>query len=308
MGTVAQSHDWPRLAYDEYKETRDTLLLYTQVVGKIRMALTPPMPNWGHAALKVTQRGLATGPLWVGDGSLGIEMDLTGHEVRLERSDGRRASVPLEPCTVAEFYERMLGAIAFLDVSVTINPVPSEIPDKTPLDQDTVHSHYSPLQAHRLFQAVSRVEAVFEQFQSDYWGKQAINFWWGFFDLSTTRFSGRLTRPPEGVGSIMSGSLTAESIAFNFALGDPTMPQATFIGHAYPHPAGIASAPLLPGTARWVERPGMFVLPYDDVRDSAAPAHTLLEFMRSAYDAVARLGGWDRERLEGIRIEERRAA
>ena len=291
---------WPELRYDEYKDTEDTLHLLTQMMGKLRMALVPPLPQWAHTALRVSPRGFTTMPVWVGDGSLGVELDLISHEMRFDRSDGRRLVLPLESGTIAGYYRELERALEELDVKVEINPLPAEIPDALALDQDTVHGSYDPQLANHIWQAFVRVAAVFEEYQSDYHGRQsALNFWWGGFDLSVTRFSGRRLEPPEGLGHIMSGALTAESIGINFFVGSEQMPQASFVAHVHPKPAGLESAQVRPAASAWIDTPGMFLLPYEAVRTAADPRVTLLEFCRSVYEAGATLAGWDREELEG---------
>jgi hypothetical protein len=299
---ATQPDSWPQLRYEDYKETKATLHMYAQIIGKLRLALTPPLAQWAHAPLRLSPDGLTTGPLWVGNGTLGIDVDLVHHRVLLQHSDGGSDSVPLEPVSVATFYARIQEVLANLGVRPQINTRPAEVPDPIPFEADMQHASYEPLQANQLWQAMIRAGAVFEAFASGYWGKQTpVSFYWGGFDLGTQRFSGRYLEPPEGLPQIMAGSLDAEVFAVGLHFGRPDMPAPGFTALAYPMPPQAASASLRPSQARWVEMPGMgglFVLPYEAVQKAADSRQVLLEFCRSTYETVAELGGWDRQALE----------
>jgi hypothetical protein len=297
-----QPDSWPEVHYEDYKATKATLHMYTQVVGKLRLTLTPPLAQWAHAPLRLSADGLTTGPLWVGDGTLGIDMDLIHHEVSFQRSNGHREVVPLEAVGVAVFYARVLQALAKLNVAVQVNTRPAEVSDPIPFEDDTQHATYEPAQANQLWQAMIRAGSVFEQFQSGYWGKQTpTSFYWGGFDLGMQRYSGRAMKPPEGLPQIMTGSLDAEVFAVGLQFGRDDMPAPGFTALASPLPASAASASLRPAQAQWVEMAGMggiFVLPYEAVRLSADPRQALLEFCNSTYEAVADSAGWERGLLE----------
>lgn len=292
---------WPELRYEEYGETKDTLHMYAQILGKLRLTLKPPLAQWAHAPLQLDVDGFTTGPLWVGDGAVGATLDLIHHEARFARSDGRRETVQ-SGGAVAEFYRQVRGALDRLDVTATINLMPQEVQEPIPFDEDTTHATYDPGQARRLWQAYLRVGAVYERFQSGYWGKQSpVGLYWGGFDLSMTRYSGRPMPAPEGLPQIMAGALDAELMGVSFSLGNAQMPQPSFVISAFPPPAGMDSAHLHPHEARYAEFPGMggvYLLSYEDVRKAGDPAQALLEFCTSAYEAIASLGGWDRELLE----------
>ena len=294
--------EWPRLDYEAYDSTRNTLHMYTQIIGKLRLALTPPLAQWAHAPLKLGVDGFTTGPLKVAGGTLGVNLDLITHEARFVRSDGRRAVVPLGSPTVADFYGSVRAALAELDVAVAINPLPQEVPDPVAFDQNTVPGEYDARQANLLWQAMLRAGSVMEQFQSGYWGKQSPpSLYWGGFDFGMSRFSGRSMEPPAGLPKIMTGSLDAEAMSVGLNFGTAQMPAPAFTAIAFPPPAGVGSAKVSPAQARWVEMPGLgglFVLPYDDVAAAADPGALLLGFLRSTYEAVADLGGWDRAALE----------
>ncbi len=292
---------WPELRYEAYRDTRETLHMYSQIVGKLRLALTPPLAQWAHAPLRFTQNGFTTTPLWVGDGTMAADLDLIRHEARFERSDGRRVAVPLGT-PVAEFYRDVRAALDELSVSATINPVPQEVADPIPFDQDTRHHVYDPEQANLLWQAAIRVASVQEQYASGYWGKQTPpGYFWGGGDFGMSRYSGRRALAPEGLPKIMTGSLDAEAVSSLFVFGNDAAPDASFIVMPFPPPAGIESATVLPAAARWWQAPGTpgsFALAYDAVRTAEDPRATLLSFLRSTYEAVADLGGWDRDLLE----------
>ncbi len=309
---AVHTDSWPELRYEQYRETRDLLHMQAQIVGKLRLALTPPLAQWAHAPLRLSADGLATGPLWVGDGVLAVDLDLVRHEARFERSDGRRAAVELGLGTVAEFFSSVRDVLDELDVDVAINPMPQEVPEPVAFDSDTRQRAYDREQANRLYQAMIRVGSVYEQAQSGYWGKQSpVSFYWGGFDLSVTRYSGRPLQAPEGLPQIMTGSLDAELANVSFGFGSDEVPQPAFTAAAFPQPAGMASARLRPAEAHYVEVPGMggvFVLSYDDLRGAAEPRSALLEFCRGSFAAVAELGGWDRALLERKPPEVRKAA
>jgi len=291
---------WPELRYQDYNETRQTLHMYTQVIGKIRLALTPPLAQWGHAPLRLSADGFTTTPLWAGDGSLNADVDLIRHETRFERSDGRRVTIA-HGTTVAEYYGGVRSALAELGVTVRINPVPQEVADPIPFDQDAKHHIYDPEQANRLWRAALRVGAVYDQSASGFWGKQTPpGLAWGGGDFSMTRFSGRAAQPPKGLPRIMTGSLDAESVTHTFVLGSDDAPAPAFITMGFPPGPGVESARVEPAEAGWVQMPSMsvFALGYDTVRGSSDPEATLRSFLRSTYEAFADAGRWDRTLLE----------
>ena len=303
MAPAPPTDTWPELRYDDYKDTMDTLHMYTQIVGKLRLMLAPPLSQWAHAPLKLSADGLTTGPLWVGDGVMSADLDLVHHEARFTRSDGRRAIIELGQGPVADFFGRVVAVLDELHVDVTINPMPQEIPAPIAFDQDRTHGTYDPRQANLLWQTFIRVGSVFEQAQTGFWGKQSpVSFYWGGFDLALTRYSGRaVQKAPEGLPQIMTGSLDAEMANIAYHLGNGQMPRASFAAAAFPPPQDMASAPVRPAQASYVEMPhvgGMFLLTYDDVRSAGDPRTTLLDFCTSSFDAIAQLGAWDRALLE----------
>lgn len=298
----ARTDSWPELRYEDYRDTRDTLHMQSQIIGKLRLALTPPLAQWAHAPLRLNADGLTTGPLWVGDGTLSVELDLVRHEARLQRSDGRQERIALAQA-VGDFFAAVQDSLRSLGVDTRINPMPQEVPDPISFETDTAHNVYDEDQANRLWQAMIRAGSVYEMFQSGYWGKQTpVSFYWGGFDLGISRYSGRSMEAPQGVPRIMTGSFDAESFSLDFSFGrDEMAREPSFAALAYPMPAGAAQAMIRPEQATYVEMPGLgglFTLRYEDVRTAADPRQALLEFARSTYEAVAEASGWDRDRLE----------
>jgi Family of unknown function (DUF5996) len=287
-----QMDEWPDLPYEWWRSTRDTLHLYTQVVGKLRLALSPFEPQWANVPLYLTARGLTTSPVPVGSGTFDAELDLFDHELVVRVSDGGLARVPLRGA-VAEFYERVMEALRGLGLSVEVSELPSEIPDPIPFPLDRTHQTYDGAKAHRFWQLLSRVDVVMKGHRARFLGKTSpVHFFWGSFDLANTRFSGRPATPPPGVGTILRYSDDAELICAGFWPGDQRTPFPAFFAYGYPKPDGIEHVRPRPEAARWVDEAGLFLLPYDAVRTAPAPADAILEFLESTYGACAARLGW----------------
>jgi Family of unknown function (DUF5996) len=290
---MTRSDTWPELDPQRYRETRDTLHMYAQIVGKIQLKLAPPQAQWAHAPLRLSRDGLSTTPLWVGGGTLTVDLDLVHHQARFDHSDGRQLAIPFG-ISVAEFYDRTMRSLRELGADIEINPMPQEVAEPVRFDQDE-RSSYDPEQAKAIYEALLRVWTTFERFLTGFGGRQRIGFYWGGFDAGVFRYSGRKATAPEGLPQIMTGALDAESAGVSFGIGPDG---ANFIAMAYPSPQGWASADIQPKEAQLLPERGMWVLPYQVVRDSADPAGTLLDFVRTSYDAAATGNGWERERLE----------
>jgi hypothetical protein len=283
---------WPELPYAGWRPTRDTLHMYAQVVGKLRLALAPFEPQWANVPLYLTARGLTTTPIPLGSQTFDAELDLFDHVLVVRASHGGAARVPLRGA-VADFYGAVMEALRGLGLSVSISELPSEIPDPIPFPQDRTHHTYDGGQAQRFWQVLARVDVVMKRHRARFRGKASpVSFFWGTFDLASTRFSGRPASPAPGAGTIMRYSEDAEQICSGFWPGDQRTPFPAFFGYGYPRPAGVESATLRPDAASWVEEAGLFVLPYDAVRTAPDPAAALLEFLDSTYDACAAGLGW----------------
>jgi hypothetical protein len=296
---MTTSEVWPEIPYEGWKDTKDTLHLYTQVIGKLRLALSPPEPQWGHTALYVTARGLTTGTVPFEDRVFQVDFDLIDHALSVAVSDGRTRRVPLVPRTVADFYGAVMDALRSVGIEVTISVMPSEVADPIPFPDDTLHASYDPGAVGRFWRALVKVDKVLKAHRGSFLGRSSpVNFFWGTFDLAYVRYSGRPAEPPPGSGIIYRRSADAEQICAGFWPGDERFPRPALFSYAYPKPEGLERAAILPAAASWGDENGEFLLLYDDIRTAASPAQELRAFFRSAYEAAATLGGWDRARLE----------
>jgi uncharacterized protein DUF5996 len=284
--------EWPDLPYEWWRPTRDTLHLYTQVVGKLRLALSPFEPQWSNVPLYVTARGLTTSPVPCGSVAFDAELDLFDHVLVVRVSDGGLARIPLRGA-VAEFYGAVKTALHDLGLSVAVSELPSEIPDPIPFPLDRTHQTYESAKAHRFWRLLSRVDVVMKRHRARFRGKTSpVHFFWGSFDLANTRFSGRPASPPPGADTIMRYSEDAELICAGFWPGDERTHYPAFFAYGYPRPVGIELAKLRPEAARWEDQTGLFLLPYEAVRTAPAPDAAILEFLESTYLACATGLGW----------------
>jgi hypothetical protein len=294
---------WPELPYAAWSDTAATLQLWTQIVGKVRLKLTPWINHGWQVPLYVTARGLGTSSIPVGNEILEITFDFIGHRLVARTSRGTERSVPLEPQTVADFYRRTMDLLNGIGVSVTIDEMPNEVANPIRFSQDRTHAAYDAAAAHRFWRALLQVDRVFKLFRTGFLGKVSpVHFFWGSFDLAVTRFSGR-TAPlhPGGVpglpDAVTREAYSHEVSSAGFWPGSESFPQAAFYSYAYPEPAGFRDRPVTPG-ARFDETLGEFILPYDTVRSAAKPEALLLDFLSTTYAAAAEAGGWDRTALE----------
>jgi hypothetical protein len=294
---------WPELNYPDWKETCATLHMWTQIVGKIRLRLTPWMNHSWHVTLYVTSRGLTTSPIPHGTEIFEIRFDFIDHQLRILKSDGEGRSIELKPRSVADFYKAVMTALDELGLAVKIDMLPNEIPDPIPFDKDEKHRSYDPEYANRFWRVLVQADRVFKEFRSAFCGKcSPVHFFWGSFDLAVTRFSGRAAPPHPGGIPHLPDSITREAYSqevssLGFWPGNDAMPQAIFYSYAYPEPKGFSEAKVKPDAAAYNSQVKEFVLPYDAVRNAKSPDDALLEFAQSTYDAAATLGQWDREAL-----------
>ena len=295
---MSSTAPWPELRVAAWRDTYQTLLLYTQVVGKIRLALAPKTNQWWNVTLYVTARGLTTSPMPYGDRLLQISLDFIDHRVIVDDSDGNVRSLALGPRAVCVFYGELMSTLAGIGIDARIWPQPQECPVTTPFTDDRDHAHYDRAAVTQFWQALRRIEPVFQLFRSRFRGKSSpVHFFWGAFDLAVSRFVGR--RAPERKAKVDRDAYDEEVISLGFWPGDPWTggTEAMFYSYTVPEPSGLAGSPVLPASASWNPTLKEFVLPYDDVRRAADPAAAILDFAQSTYDAGAALAGWNREAL-----------
>jgi hypothetical protein len=277
-----------------WKDTLETLHMKLQVVGKLRLALSPPEPQWAHVPLYVTARGLTTTPMESAGTIFQVDVDLIDHHVLIRTTRGDVRPVALGNGSVAAFYAELMSNLEALGIEVHIRAVPDEVPDPIPFAEDTVHVAYEPEWANRFWRVLSQVDLVFKEHRSRFKGRTTpVNFFWGSFDLACTRFSGRPADPPDGAGVIARGSADAEQICGGFWPGFQRFPQAAFFSYTYPKPDGIEQVTIEPSVAGWNADLGEFALLYEDVRKSPSPRDQILRFLESTYAAGARLRDWD---------------
>ena len=295
---------WPILKYAEWQDTLQTLHMWTQIAGKVRLQLEPLVNHYWNVALYVTPRGLTTSPMPYGtERCVAIDFDFVEHALRIEDSDGARRVFALEPMTVAEFYARVMEGLAELDVHVHINTKPNEVADAIPFERDSQHASYDAAYVERFRQVLVQGDRLCKIFRARFLGKASpVHFFWGSFDLAATRFSGR--RAPVHPGGIpgLPDAVTRESYSHQehsvgFWPGSPGI-DAAFYAYAYPEPAGFAQAAIEPAAAAWNVTVKEFVLPYESVRAESDPDRAVLDFFQTTYEAAATLGDWDRAALE----------
>ncbi len=299
-----RSEIWPALPFAEWKDTCATLHMWTQIVGKIRLALTPWTNHSWHVTLYLTARGLTTSPIPHHAGIFEIRFDFIDHELRILKTDGAAQVMKLRPKSVAAFYREVMDALSQLKVDTTINTTPNEVEPAISFEQDEKHRSYDPEYANRFWRVLAQSDRVFKEFRSHFCGKcSPVHFFWGSFDLAVTRFSGRLApRHPGGIphlpDAITREAYSQEVSSLGFWPGNAVTPTPIFYSYAYPEPPGFAEAKVQPSSASYNTTMHEFVLPYDAVRAAKSSDETLLEFAQSTYDAASTLGKWDRAALE----------
>ncbi|MBW8752902.1 MAG: hypothetical protein JF595_01930 [Sphingomonadales bacterium] len=294
---------WPELKFAAWRDTALTLQLWTQIVGKIRLALTPWRNHGWQVPLYVTARGLGTSAIPAGASMIDIEFDFINHKLVCRSSNGQFHDTELRPMSVAAFYREVMAAMAALDVIVHIDRLPNEVPDPIAFDRDEIHTSYDAEAVRRFWRALVQVNRVFGLFRTGFLGKVSpVHLFWGSFDLAVTRFSGRpAPLHPGGVPGlpdrVTREAYSHEVSSAGFWPGSDAYPEAAFYSYAYPEPPGFRSAPV-PKGASFDAAMGEFVLPYAAVREAADPDGLLLDFLFATYAAAADNGGWDRQALE----------
>jgi hypothetical protein len=300
----SQTELWPALPYENWKDSCTTLHLWTQIVGKVRLAQTPWVNHSWHVTLYVTPRGLTTSAIPYDGRAFRIDFDFIDHALLIQTSTGGERRLALEPRSVAEFHDGLMSALAGLGIRVRIHGSPNEVPQPIPFREDREHAAYDPDHAQRFWRVLLQVDRVFKQFRTRFQGKVSpVHFFWGSFDHAVTRFSGRRAPPHPGGIPNLPDAVTREAYSHEvssagFWPGDGATDYPAFYSYAYPAPAGFAAAPVRPEAAFFQQQMGEFILPYDAVRNAAAPDETLLDFLQTTYEAAANAAGWDRAALE----------
>jgi hypothetical protein len=295
----ADYQPWPALPLADWAETRDTLHMWTQIVGKLRMALSPRINHWWEVPFYVTPSGLATSAIPYRRGLFEAEFDFLAHVLRFTTSLGETRTIALAPRTVADFYAEFCGTLAALGIDARIWPMPVEIANPIRFDRDTQHSSYDGEHARRFWQVLISVDTILKDFRARFIGKASpVHFFWGSFDLAVTRFSGRRAPERPNADAVTREAYSHELSSAGWWPGGGEITSAMFYAYAAPEPAGFRDAPVRPAVASYHSQLGEFLLPYDEVRRASDPCSTLMEFLESTYEAAARLGHWDRAAVE----------
>ena len=289
----------PELPLRDWQATYDTLHMWTQIVGKVRMALGPAINHWWGIPLYVTARGLTTSPIPLGYEAFEVRFDFNDHMLVIETSLGALRELTLEPQSVAEFYRKFLASLHELGIDVRIHAVPDEFPNPIPFEKDEVHTSYDADAVNRFWRILVWSDCVFKEFRARFTGKVSpVHFFWGSFDLAVTRFSGRVAPPRPGADAITAEAYSHEVSSAGFWPGGGVVEGAAFYAYAAPEPSGFAGYRARPAEAFYHPELHEFLLMYDDVRRAPSPKDSLLQFLQSTYEAAAILANWDRPNLE----------
>ncbi len=290
---------WPSLRAADWGDTCATLHMWTQIIGKIRLALAPPVNHWWHVPLYATARGLTTSPMPYRGGTIEAAFDFVGHRLVFATSAGDRRTLPLEPQSVADFYAHVRRTLDELRVEVPIWPMPVEVPAPIRFDLDRVHGSYDAGAVGRWWRVLGQADVALKAFRGGFIGKcSPVHFFWGSFDLAVTRFSGRKAPPRPDADRITAEAYSHEVASAGFWPGAPDAVDAAFYAYAAPEPPGYDAAPVSPGAAYYSTELREFLLPYEAVRSAPSPEAAIRAFLDSTYGAAATLGGWDRANLE----------
>ena len=293
------SLDWPALPFDAWEATLDTVHMWTQIVGKTRMAREPLVNHWWNVTLYVTPSGLTTSPIPDGDRTFDVEFDFVRHRLQIRTSEGREYVMRLCPRSVADFYQEYQAGLRSLGIDLVINLTPAEFDDSTPYDQDYHHAAYDPVYIERFRQILVHSDRILKKFRSRFLGKcSPVHFFWGSFDLAVTRFSGRRAPEQPNADHMTREGYSHEVISCGFWPGDRRFKNPAYYSYTAPAPAGLAKQSVQPAAAYWDTQLGEFLLKYEDVRTDAAPERRVLDFCQSTYEAGARVANWDRSVFE----------
>jgi Family of unknown function (DUF5996) len=301
-GPDATAEAWPALELAAWRDTYATLHLWTQIVGKTRLALAASVNHWWHVPLYVSARGLTTSAIPYGRGAFEVEFDFLSHVLTVRTSADTSRSLTLAPRSVADFYKEYRALLDGLGIGVEITPRPQELPDAIPFPDDTAHAQYDAEAANRFWRVLVQADRVMHAYRGRFVGKSSpVHFFWGSFDLAVSRFSGRRAPQRPGAGVITREAYSHEVISVGFWPGSGPVQEAAFYAYAYPEPTGFAESAMVPAGAVYHKQLGEFILPYDAVRRLPSPDAAVLEFFDTAYAAAASRAGWDRSALERAR-------
>lgn len=290
---------WPALPLDAWKDTYATLHMWTQIVGKIRMELSPFVNHWWHVTLYVNSRGLTTSPIPYQDRVFEMQFDFLDHKLDITTSDGTQRGIALAPRSVADFYRDVISTLRAMTIDVRIDTMPQEVENPIPFEKDRQHASYDPEFAHRWWRALLSAATVLGEFRSRFIGKcSPVHFFWGSFDLAVTRFNSKRAPERPGADPITREAYSHEVISAGFWPGSGDVQGPAFYSYTAPAPAGLAQQPARPAQAFYHQQLGEFLLMYDDVRAAASPHDLLMDFLQSTYEAGATLAGWNRHELE----------
>ncbi|WP_151756168.1 DUF5996 family protein [Dictyobacter vulcani] len=290
---------WPALPFESWRDTCETLHMWAQIVGKVRLTLSPTVNHWWQVPMYLTARGLTTSPIPYPGGIFEITFDFIQHKLLIETSLGEKKILPLAPRSVASFYYELLTTLRALGIQVEINSLPNEIKDPIPFERDDIHAAYDPIMVQNFWHILLRTDTILKQFRGRFIGKSSpVHFFWGSFDLALTRFSGRRAPERPGADRITREAYSHEVISFGFWPGNADFPQPAFYAYAAPEPPGLGSVAIQPDKAFHNAELAEFFYLYDDMRQAAAPEQSLLDFFQSTYQSAADLAHWDRANLE----------
>jgi uncharacterized protein DUF5996 len=290
---------WPDLPLESWRDTCETLHMWTQIVGKICLASTPRSNHFWNIALQITPRGLSTPPMVAGSRLFTITFDFVSHRLAIACSDGGAREIALEPQTVADFYRRVMRALREMDVDVRIWTMPVEVANPVRFELDVAHNAYDAERANAFWRILVAIKPVLERFRCGFVGKSSpVHFFWGSFDVAVTRFSGRRAPERPGADAITREAYSHEVISHGFWPGGGAVPEPAFYAYAAPEPAGLKTALVKPAAAVYNAALSEFILPYNAVRTASSPAAALTEFLASTYNAAADLAKWDHAQLE----------
>ena len=296
---VDQPECWPALPTDSWKDTCATLHMWSQIVGKVRLGLTPLTNHWWNVALYVNSRGLTTSRIPYGERSFELRFDFIDHQLVMETSEGLLKRLPLMPRSVADFYQEFMSMLRSAGIEVEIWRMPVEIPDPIPFDQDRMHASYDAKAVEKFWRILLSVDTVFHRFRSNFVGKSSpVHFFWGSFDLAVSRFSGRRAPERPGADAVTREAYSHEVSSVGFWPGGGDIKNAAFYSYTVPEPQGFKEASVQPDGAFYAKKLAEYLLMYEDVRKSESPSTSLLDFCQSTYEAGATLGNWDRNALE----------